>query len=107
MRFRLVAVIVVVAAVVALLAYRSLVVDTAGRRVQRALRTSLRGGRYPSRIASGEDSTALLVRRFYKQHKYTPVWSDGIHENGMARELVAVLDSAGGEGLEPGDYLTP
>src|SRR6266513_2054245 len=107
MKNRVRVVTVLVAAAVALMVYRVWLADTAAHRVQRSWRMTLGSREYPSSKVAGGDSTAFLVQRFYAQRRYAPVWSDGLHLASGARELVAVLDSAAAEGLEPEDYLTP
>lgn len=58
-------------------------------------------------FARGDDRGVHVwreVRRFYKQHGYAPVWSDGRAPRPQMDALIAALHGADQEGLDPADY---
>lgn len=44
------------------------------------------------------------VRSFYDEHQHSPVWNTGNRFRSLSRDLLAVVRSAGGHGLEPRIY---
>lgn len=53
---------------------------------------------------SVDEADSAAIAHFYEERSYTPVWFDGDGPTAAARDLSAVLENAGAEGLDPVDY---
>jgi L,D-transpeptidase YcbB len=105
MKLKLVAVALVFLALIALLVNQGRRGDAATREVRDQLSTMLKASKPPAALAAGDDSIAILTRRFYKKRGYAPAWTR-IKPLPRAKELVEVLENAHTEGLDPDDYGT-
>ncbi|HTM58389.1 MAG TPA: hypothetical protein VL123_08250, partial [Candidatus Udaeobacter sp.] len=50
------------------------------------------------------DDLQPVVRRFYQSRGFDPAWTDGRRPTGDARALLAALDAAPQQGIDPGKY---
>jgi murein L,D-transpeptidase YcbB/YkuD len=72
-----------------------------------ALHRSLGSVQIARYVPQKPDSLRWRVLRFYRQRHSIPAWVDSHGLLGRGKELVAVIDSAVIEGLNPADYHTP
>jgi L,D-transpeptidase YcbB len=60
----------------------------------------------PAYVSSDDSGSHLwkAERRFYQRHGYQPVWITGKRPRREAADLIAAIEGARGDGLDPADY---